>query len=92
MDEELWKNLDIWKISDELDFKIYIVTKKFPREEVYGSISQIRRSALSIPTDIVEGYSSKGKKELSRFINITLGSLAETKYLLHFAYRMEYLK
>ena len=79
------------KKADALALKIYIVTREFPKEEMYGITSQIRRSSLSIPTNIVEGYSRKGKKELSHFINISLGSLAETKYLLYFSNNLSYL-
>ena len=52
---------------------------------------QIRRAALSVPTNIVEGYARKGDKELTRFINIAIGSLAETEYLLDFSRRLDYL-
>ena len=83
-----WKNLEIWKLGDELAYKIYIQTRNFPKEELYGITSQLRRASLSIPTNIVEGYSRKGDRELSHFINIALGSLAETKYLLYFSNRL----
>jgi four helix bundle protein len=92
MDNERWKNLEIWQNADELAFQVYQTTRRFPKEEVYGLTSQMRRSALSIPTNIVEGYSRKGDKELQRFLNISLGSLAETKYLLHFANRLGYIE
>ena len=92
MEEERWQKLEVWKLADELAFKVYKVTQNFPREELYGLTSQVRRSALSIPTNIVEGYSRKGDKELSRFINISLGSLAETKYLLYFSNRLCYFR
>jgi len=65
MSEERWKKLDVWKLADELAFKIYLATQKFPKEELYGLTSQLRRAALSIPTNIVEGYSRKGDKELA---------------------------
>jgi len=91
MSEDRWKNLDVWKISDELAYQVYLATRNFPKEELYGLTSQIRRAALSIPTNIVEGYSRKGNKELAQFINISLGSLAETKYLVYFSHRLEYL-
>ena len=91
MSEERWKKLDVWKLADELAFKIYLATQKFPKEELYGLTSQLRRAALSIPTNIVEGYSRKGDKELAHFVNIGLGSMAETKYLLYFAHRLGYL-
>jgi four helix bundle protein len=86
-----WKKLDVWKIADDLAFRIYQITKEYPTEERFGIISQIRRAALSIPTNIVEGYSRKSDKELSHFISISLGSLAETKYLLHFSKRLKYI-
>ena len=92
MENERWANLEVWKIADDLAFEIYQTTKQFPKEEIYGITSQIRRSALSIPTNLVEGYSRKGDKELSRFVNISLGSLAETKYLLYFSNRLGYIK
>lgn len=92
MSEDRWKSLDIWKLADELAHKIYIVSRKFPKEEAFGLTCQLRRAALSIPTNIVEGYSRKSDKELAHFINISLGSMAETKYLLHFAKRFDYLE
>ena len=91
MGEDRWKNLEVWQLADKLALDIFKATKSFPKEEMYGLTSQLRRAALSIPTNIVEGYSRKGDKELSRFVNISLGSLAETKYLLYFAHRLEYL-
>jgi four helix bundle protein len=91
MTEDRWRKLEVWELADDLAFEIYQVSRNFPKEEIYGITSQIRRAALSIPTNIVEGYSRKGDKELSRFINISLGSLAETKYLIYFSHRLKYL-
>lgn len=90
--EERWQKLEVWKLSDDLAYRVYQATKDFPKEEIYGLTSQVRRAALSVPTNIVEGYSRKGDKELSHFINISLGSLAETKYLLYFSHRLGYFK
>ena len=92
MKNERWAKLEVWKIADDLAYQVYMSTKSFPKEEIYGITSQIRRAALSIPTNIVEGYSRRGDKELSRFISISLGSLAETKYLLYFSNRLGYFK
>ena len=58
---------------------------------MYGIISQLRRAALSIPTNLVEGTGRQGRKELKQFVNITLGSLVETEYLLSFCLRLNYL-
>jgi four helix bundle protein len=86
-----YKELIVWQKADELAYQVYLTTKKFPKDEIYGLISQLRRAALSVPTNIVEGYSRKGSKEFSRFIYLSLGSLAETEYLLYFSKRIGYL-
>jgi four helix bundle protein len=86
-----YKKLNVWKKADELAFQIYIVTRDFPPEEIYGITSQLRRAGLSVPTNIVEGYSRQGKKELKHFVNIGMGSLGETRYLLDFSSRLGYL-
>ena len=90
-DTDRWRNLDVWKDADDLAYRIYQATLGFPKEEIYGITSQLRRAAISIPTNIVEGYSRHGDKELTRFVNIALGSLAETKYLLSFSKKLGYL-
>lgn len=86
-----YKELIVWQKADELAIQIYKMSKHFPKDELYGLTSQIRRAALSIPTNIVEGYARKGDKELARFVNIAIGSLAETEYLLDFCNRLGYL-
>ena len=86
-----YKKLNVWKKADELAFQIYIATRDFPKEETYGITSQLRRAGLSVPTNIVEGYSRQGRKELKQFVNIGLGSLGETRYLLDFSSRLGYL-
>jgi four helix bundle protein len=87
-----YRNLIIWQKSDELAFLIYKLTEQFPKHELFGITSQLRRAALSVPTNIVEGYNRKSKKELHRFIDIALGSLAETEYLVEFSKKLEYVK
>lgn len=90
--QERWARLGVWRLADEMAFKVYRATRTFPKDESYGITSQLRRCSLSIPTDIVEGCSRKGDKEMARFLNIALGSLGETKYLLYFSERLGYLK
>jgi four helix bundle protein len=87
-----YKKLIVWQKADELAFQIYMATKDFPRAETYGITSQLRRAALSIPTNIVEGYGRQGKKELKHFANIALGSFAEIRYLIDFCSRLDYLE
>ncbi len=77
-------------MADGLVLRVYQATRSFPPEEIYGLTSQLRRAALSVPTNIVEGYARGGTKELVRFLTISLGSLAETKYLLSVAERLGY--
>ena len=86
-----YKELIVWQKADELAIEVYKATGSFPKEEIYGLTSQIRRAALSIPTNITEGYARKGDKELARFVRISIGSMAETEYLLNFAKRLGYL-
>lgn len=91
-DKPRYENLEVWKLADEIAFNVYEITRGFPKEEIFGVTSQLRRSALSVPTNIVEGYSRKGDKELSRFVSIALGSLGESRYLLDFSRRLGYLE
>ncbi len=83
-----YHNLVVWRKADELAFQIYEATKSFPREEIYGITSQLRRSALSIPTNIAEGVGRQGRNETKHFTNIALGSLSEVEYLLRFSSRL----
>ena len=78
-----YRDLIVFQKADELAFQIYKLTEKFPKSEMFGLTSQIRRATLSIPTNIVEGYARKSKKELAQFIGIALGSHAETEYLFN---------
>ncbi len=91
MEGKGYRKLLVWQKADELAVEVYIITKKFPRDEIYGITSQLRRATLSIPTNIVEGYGRQSRNELRQFINIALGSLAETEYLLDFSLRLKYL-
>ena len=91
MKEKGYKKLLAWQKADELAYQVYLETKKFPKEEMYGMTSQLRRAALSIPTNIVEGTGRQGRNELKQFVNIALGSLAETEYLLEFCSRLTYI-
>ena len=86
-----YKKLIVWQKADELAYQIYTESKKFPRQEIYGVTSQLRRAAISVPANIVEGTGRQGKKELKQFANIALGSLLETEYLLEFCLRLKYL-
>ena len=85
-----YKNLIVWKKSDELAFQTYWVSKNFPREERFGLTSQLRRAVVSIPTNIAEGAGRQHRNETKQFVNIALGSLAETEYLIDFCKRLNF--
>ena len=89
--EKGYRKLIVWQKADSLAYEVYMCTKNFPKEELYGMTSQLRRAALSVPTNLVEGYGRQGKGELRHFVNIALGSLAETEYLIDFSIRLGYL-
>ena len=85
------KNLIVWQKADVLVQEIYCLTKSFPKEETYGVVSQLRRAALSIVLNLVEGCARQGRKELKHFVSIALGSQAETEYLLELSWKLSYL-
>ncbi len=77
-----FRDLKVWQKAHQLVIGVYKITKKFPSEERFGLTSQIRRSAASIPTNIVEGFKRRSNKEFAYFLNIADSSLEETKYHL----------
>lgn len=86
-----FRNLLIWQKSMVLVTKIYTVTNNFPKEEVFGLTSQIKRSAISIPINIAEGLGRESSKELLRFLKISIGSLFELQTQLEIAKNIIYL-
>jgi len=76
---------------DDLVHLVYKITKNFPRDELYGVTSQLRRAALSIILNYKEGYARGKDKIYKNFLEISYGSLQETKYLLHFSLAEKYL-
>lgn len=72
-----YKDMEVWKESMALALMVYKLTDKFPKTELYGIVSQIRRCSVSIPSNIAEGSVRFSNKETLRFIEISIGSLAE---------------
>ena len=85
------RNLEAWKESINFVTEIYTLTKKFPKEELWGLTSQIRRASISIPSNIAEGYGRKSKTEYSRFLDIARGSLFELETQIELSYYFQYL-
>lgn len=73
----MYRDLDVWKKSMEIVKEIYIITKNFPDDEKYGIVVQMRRAAVSIPSNIAEGSARFSDKDTSRFLDIAIGSIAE---------------
>src|SRR5204863_1326021 len=86
-----YTKIDAWKLADDLTVAIYERTRIFPREEIYGLTSQLRRAAYSVPANIAEGSSRESKRDYLHFLYIARGSLSEAQYFLHLARRLEYL-
>ena len=86
-----FKDLIVWVKSHEFTLEIYKVTKKFPADEKYGIVSQMRRAAYSIPANIIEGHSRKHKNEFLQFLSIAKGSLEELKYFIILAADLDYI-
>lgn len=79
MQNRSFKDLQIWQWSRKLAVKIYSITKSFPKEEIFGMTSQLRRAGVSIPSNIAEGHRRGTDKEFIQFLNIARGSLAEVE-------------
>ena len=86
-----FKKLDIWINSLELSKFIYLKTAQFPKEEQFGLISQIRRSSISIVSNIAEGSSRRSNKEFSRFLEIAIGSCYEIETQLLIAIDLNFI-
>lgn len=84
------KDLDVWKKSIDFVVRIYKVTDRFPKNEIYGITSQIRRASVSIPSNIAEGAGRAYDKEFKQFLNIALGSISEVDTQLLIAYKLNY--
>jgi len=85
------KDLEVWKTSMEMVTKIYQATRNFPKEEMYGLANQMRRAAVSVPSNIAEGAGRNSDKEFLQFLYFATGSLSELETQLIIAYNLEYL-
>ncbi len=88
---ESYENLKIWQKSIALASKVYAATKHFPKDEIFGIVSQLRRAIISISSNIAEGSGRSSKKDFCRFIDIAIGSLNEVESLLVVSSNLNYL-
>ena len=87
-----YRNIKAWQLADKLVKEIYTDIRGFPDTELYGTTSQLRRAAVSVPCNVVEGSSRKNNKDYLRFLYIAKGSLSETEYLLSLSESLGFLK
>jgi S23 ribosomal protein. len=86
-----FRDLDVWRLAMEIVVDIYKYTKSFPKEEVYGLVSQMRRAALSIASNIAEGFNRYHNKEYRQFLYIALGSCAELETQIEVSLLLGYI-
>ena len=86
-----FKELRVWQKGIEIVEDIYRMTKNFPKEEMYGLSSQMRKAAISIPSNIAEGFKRFHNKEYKQFLHITLGSSAEFETQLILSHKLDYV-
>jgi four helix bundle protein len=87
-----FEDLEVWQKSHHLVLEVYRVTATFPREELFGLSSQLRRAMVSVPANIAEGFVKRGKADKVRFMNIAQGSLEECRYYLRLAADLHYVQ
>jgi four helix bundle protein len=91
MASQNYKDLIVWQKAMDLVEAVYTVTKTFPKEEIYGLTSQLRRAAVSIPSNIAEGQGRRSSGEFAHFLSIAHGSLREVETQTLIAERLEYI-
>ena len=91
MDYRPHRKLDVWKKSMEFVRNIYEATAPFPKAEIYCLTSQMRRAAISIPSNLAEGAARKGSKEFKQYLNIAQGSISELDTQIELALMLKYV-
>ncbi len=86
-----FQDLIVWQKAHAFVLQVYLVTRRFPKEELYGLTSQFRRAGVSIPANIAEGFRKQSKQDKARFLNTSEGSLEECRYYLILAHDLHYL-
>ncbi len=87
-----YKNLNVWKKCRVFIKEVYLITRKFPKEEIYGITSQIRRACVSISNNIVEGSGRSSSKDFARFLDIAYASAVETENLLIISHDLDFIQ
>jgi four helix bundle protein len=88
---ENFRDLDVWKLGMEIVRDVYDITRKYPKDEIYGLAGQMRRAAVSIPSNIAEGFNRYHNKEYRQFLFIALGSCAELETQIEASLLLQYI-
>jgi len=86
-----FRDLDVWKKGIKIVREVYRITDTFPKQELYGLVSQMQRSSVSIPSNIAEGFNRLHNKEFKQFLYVALGSCAELETLVEVATELKYI-
>lgn len=86
-----YQDLNVWQKSHQLVLEVYQITNQFPKNEMFGLTSQMRRASVSIPANLAEGCGKKGTNDIANFFQISLGSLHETEYYLLLSKDLQYI-
>jgi four helix bundle protein len=86
-----YTKINAWRYADDLTVAVYSATRSFPRDELYGLTSQLRRATSSVPANIAEGSARGTQKDYLRFLHVARGSLSEAQYFIHLSSRLGYL-
>ncbi len=89
--EKGFRKLIVWQRAHQWVLLIYKLTEKFPKHEMFGLVSQMRRAAVSVAANMAEGYAAGGKGQFGRYLDIAQGSLAEVEYCLILALDLKYI-
>jgi len=92
MDSRPHRKLDVWKKSMDFVKHVYQATETFPKSEIYGLSSQMRRAAVSIPSNLAEGAARKGKKEFNQYLNIAQGSISEVDTQIELSFILNFIE
>lgn len=85
------RGLVAWQKAMELVTEIYRMTRDFPKDELYGLVSQLRRAAVSVPSNLAEGYGRNSRNEFHQFVGVARGSLAEVEMQIEIAKNLDYV-
>jgi len=87
----MYQDLVVWNKSVKFVSKIYLVTRNFPKSELFGLTNQLRRASISIPINIAEGYGRNSKREFLRFLGYSMGSLFEVQTQIRISYELKFI-